>query len=82
CKLAALQPSSSKATAITELPSPEELQKFSQHLVDYISEGHFKIYDMVMDKWQSTGFKATDEINQSYGHIVLTTDPLLNFTDK
>ncbi|MGF1752995.1 sigma D regulator [Vibrio makurazakiensis] len=82
CKLAALQPCSTKTATVTELPSPAELQGFCQHLVDYISEGHFKIYDMVMDKWQSTGFKVTEEINQTYGHIVLTTEPLLNFTDS
>ncbi|WP_322804192.1 sigma D regulator [Vibrio alfacsensis] len=80
CKLAALQPCSK--TNVIELPSPAELQHFCQHLVDYISEGHFKIYDMVMDKWKSTGFVATDDINQSYGKIVLTTEPLLNFNDK
>lgn len=80
CKLAALQPSSKPA--VTELPTPEELQSFCQHLVDYISEGHFKIYDMVMDKWRATGFEATEEIDQTYGKIVLTTEPLLNFTDK
>lgn len=67
---------------ISKLPSEKSLQAFCQHLVDYISEGHFKIYDMVMDKWRSTGFEATDEINRTYGNIVLTTDPLLNFTDK
>ncbi|GHZ47030.1 regulator of sigma D [Vibrio cholerae] len=50
--------------------------------MDYISEGHFKIYDMVMDKWHATGFKATDEINQVYGKIVATTEPLLNFNDQ
>jgi regulator of sigma D len=59
-----------------------DLQAFCEHLVDYISEGHFKIYEMVMDRWKSTGFSPTDEINATYGHIVLTTDPLLNFTDK
>ncbi len=37
---------------------------------------------MVMDKWKTTGFVATDEINQTYAKIVLTTEPLLNFTDK
>lgn len=79
CKLAALQPNKK---AVNELPTPEELQTFCQHLVDYISEGHFKIYEMVMDRWKSTGFSPTDEINQTYGKIVLTTDPLLNFTDK
>lgn len=72
----------STASKVTALPSKEELQNFSQHLVDYISEGHFKIYDMVMDKWNATGFKSTDDISQTYAKIVLTTEPLLNFTDK
>ena len=80
CKLASLQPSSVKSS-VSELPTPKALQSFCQHLVDYISEGHFKIYDMVMDQWRATGFEATDEINQTYGKIVLTTEPLLNFTD-
>ena len=79
CKLAALQPSKK---SVDKLPTPGELQTFCQHLVDYISEGHFKIYEMVMDRWRSTGFSPTDEINHTYGNIVLTTDPLLNFTDK
>ncbi len=81
CKLAALQPCSSKSS-LSELPSPKKLQCFCQDLVDYISEGHFKVYDMVMAKWQSTGFLATDEINKAYAEIVRTTDPLLNFTDQ
>ncbi|WP_260261288.1 sigma D regulator [Vibrio intestinalis] len=81
CQLAALQPATQKA-ALSSLPTPLELQNFCQQLVDYISEGHFKIYDMVMDQWRSTGFEATDDINSTYAKIVLTTDPLLNFTDK
>lgn len=81
CQLAALGPNANKKV-VGSLPTPEELQKFCQHLVDYISEGHFKIYEMVMDKWRATGFSPTEEINQTYGKIVLTTDPLLNFTDK
>ncbi|HBV76196.1 MULTISPECIES: sigma D regulator [Vibrio] len=81
CKLAALKPSSQKV-ALTQLPSPQELQNFCQHVVDYISEGHFKIYDMVMQKWQATGFSPTDEIDQTYFKIVTTTEPLLNYTDN
>lgn len=81
CKLAALQPCAAKS-AISELPSLNEIDSFCQTLIDYISAGHFKIYDMVMEKWQSTGFKATNEINQAYANIVQTTDPLLNFADK
>ncbi len=81
CKIAALQPCSSNSS-LSELPSPQELQCFCQDLVDYISEGHFKVYDMVMSKWQSTGFEITDDIHKAYAEIVKTTDPLLNFTDK
>ncbi|MGL6028137.1 MAG: sigma D regulator [Vibrio sp.] len=81
CKLAALQPNTSKTT-LSELPSPQSMLYFCQELVDYISEGHFKIYHMVMNQWQATGFKATDEINQLYGEIIATTEPLLNFNDQ
>ncbi|QIA64378.1 sigma D regulator [Vibrio astriarenae] len=80
CKLANLQPSSN-TPGLSQLPTSDELQNFCQHLVDYISEGHFKIYDMVMDKWRATGFEATEEIDESYAKIVLTTEPLLGFTD-
>jgi regulator of sigma D len=80
-KLAALQPCATKST-MTELPATTEIDGFCRALVDYISAGHFKIYDMVMAKWQSTGFKATDEINQTYANILQTTDPLLNFAEK
>ncbi|USD65427.1 sigma D regulator [Vibrio sp. SCSIO 43136] len=69
-------------TSSDSLPSAKELQSYCQHLVDYISEGHFKIYDMVMDRWKATGFSPTEEIDTTYGRIVLTTEPLLNFTDK
>ena len=81
CKLVVTQPLPDNTT-LSELPSPQALQHFSQELVDYISEGHFKIYDMVMDKWHATGFKATDEINHTYAQITDTTDPLLNFADQ
>lgn len=81
CALAVSQLCGTKGVVV-ELPSPKRLSHFCELLVDYISAGHFKIYDMVMDKWQSTGFKATDEINHTYSRIVNTTDPLLNFTDK
>lgn len=81
CKLAALQPLTPESS-LNELPSPKALHRFSQELVDYISEGHFKIYDMVMQKWQATGFKTTDDINQTYGKIVNTNDALLDFADN
>ncbi|MDA9556745.1 sigma D regulator [Vibrio sp.] len=81
CKLASLQPCSKKGT-VAQLPTADDLHSFCEHLVDYISEGHFQIYDMVMEKWNNTGFKSNEEIDATYAKIVLTTEPLLDFTDK
>ncbi|MGB2078448.1 MAG: sigma D regulator [Vibrio sp.] len=80
-KVAGVQSCQTKK-AITGLPTPSELQDFCQHLVDYISEGHFKIYDRVMREWQATGFTPTKEIDETYFKIVATTEPILDYTDK
>ncbi|MBP3143015.1 Rsd/AlgQ family anti-sigma factor [Aliivibrio fischeri] len=79
CKLAGLPPFDS---SVSTLPDFSSIQSFTQHLIDYISEGHFKIYNMVMEKWDATGFSPTEEMSQLYAHITKTTDPILNFTDK
>ena len=79
CKLAGLPPFETKQR---QLPTTDQLQLFSQQLVDYISEGHFKIYDMVMARWNATGYSPTAEISRVYAQITQTTDPLLNFTEK
>ncbi|CED72551.1 Rsd/AlgQ family anti-sigma factor [Aliivibrio wodanis] len=79
CKLAGLPPFDNSSSS---LPSFSSIQSFTQHLIDYISEGHFKIYNMVMAKWDATGFSPTEEMSQLYANITKTTDPILNFTDK
>jgi regulator of sigma D len=79
CKLLSIKPNA--AQGIVSLPTSADMASFCGHLVDYISEGHFKIYDMVMDRWSATGFKTNEEIDTAYSKIVLTTEPLLEFTD-
>ncbi|EAS62743.1 Rsd/AlgQ family anti-sigma factor [Photobacterium angustum] len=79
CKLAGLAP---KEEANRQLPTASQLSLFSEALVDYISAGHFKIYDNVMERWHQTGYSPTEEISTLYAKITLTTDPLLNFNDK
>ncbi|WP_434357439.1 sigma D regulator [Parasalinivibrio latis] len=64
------------------LPDDESLHRFCELLVDYISAGHFKIYNMVMERWQATGFSTNKEIDALYFRIVSTTEPLLNFSEK
>ncbi len=64
------------------LPTQEEFNRFCQTLVDYISAGHFKIYEMIMDRWKATGFSTNQDIDALYFKIVETTTPLVNFNDK
>jgi regulator of sigma D len=81
CKLAGLATHPNEETN-RKLPTASQLSLFSEALVDYISAGHFKIYDNVMNRWHQTGYSPTEEISTLYGRITLTTDPLLNFNDK
>lgn len=71
-----------KNTNKNSLPTEEELNRFCQVLVDYISAGHFRIYNMIMERWKATGFSTNGEIDALYHGIVETTNPLLTFNDK
>lgn len=66
----------------TKDAEPKMLQKFCQHLMDYVSMGHFKMFEKLAEHHES---------NQSYSKglnktlllkITLTTDAVLNFNDK
>lgn len=64
------------------LPSEQELSDFFASLVDYISAGHFKIYNMILDKWNEAGIQPTRLTDALYYRIVSTTNPLLEINDK
>ncbi|MGL5335965.1 MAG: sigma D regulator [Enterovibrio sp.] len=64
------------------LPSEQELSDFFASLVDYISAGHFKIYNMILDKWKDAGIHPTRLTDALYLRINLTTEPLLEINDK
>jgi regulator of sigma D len=78
CKLIGITPNDDNR----HLPTASKLCLFSEDLVDYISAGHFKIYDNVMARWHQTGFSPTEEMSALYAKITLTTEPLLNFNDR
>ncbi len=67
---------------VTQNAAPKLLQRFCQHLMDYVSMGHFKMFEKLAEH---------HETNQSYSKglnkplllkITLTTDAILNFNDK
>ncbi|RJG47889.1 sigma D regulator [Motilimonas pumila] len=79
CELAGLPPYNKDEQT---LPSPEKVQEFCQVLVDYLSTGHFEIYDQVVSKCESHGKASVTLAKELYPKISDTTDTALAFNDK
>jgi len=78
CKLEGLPPFEKTAA----LPSKDELQAFCQILIDYLSTGHFEVYDQIVSQcaeYSTQSLKLAQEIQPQ---IVLTTEALVEFNDK
>lgn len=79
CQLAGLPPFENANKA---LPNSGQIQSFCQLLMDYVSTGHFEVYDKIVlqSKQQNPNKKAiADEL---YPKISKTTDIALQFNDK
>lgn len=64
------------------LPTQAELEEFCGQLVDYVSAGHFEIYDYVMAAYEATRGNARVLAERIYPRIKHNTDEALNFHDK
>lgn len=61
----------------------EQLQRVCQILVDYVSAGHFEIYDqLVKEGREFEDQNALDEAKKLIGNIDETTEFALDFNDK
>lgn len=78
CKLEGLPPFD-KTTA---LPTPTELQGFCQLLIDYLSIGHFEVYDQIVSQCAENRDDSLALVQQIQPQIVLTTESLVEFNDK
>ena len=77
CGLAGLPPFEREPGA---LPHKREIRSFCELLVDYVSAGHFEVYDkIVAQSDEVTRSKAVTE--ELYPQISQTTDSALNFND-
>tara|TARA_B100001094_G_scaffold333457_1_gene412841 strand:- start:35566 stop:36033 length:468 start_codon:yes stop_codon:yes gene_type:complete len=79
CKIANLPPFEHQNNS---LPSAEEINAFCGDLVDYVSEGHFEIYEEII-----TAYEEEHRERMELGKYVVpaindTTDEALNFHDK
>lgn len=64
------------------LPSQAELEEFCGQLVDYVSAGHFEIYDYVVAAYEAAKGNARQLAERIYPRIKQNTDEALNFHDK
>jgi len=64
------------------LPEPSQIQAFCQILMDYLSAGHFEVYDDIAKACEKKGLESQQLANTIYPRISDTTDIALDFNDK
>lgn len=64
------------------LPEQVDIQSFCQILMDYLSAGHFEIYDNIVEACQEKGPESAKLAQSLYPRITETTDVALDFNDK
>lgn len=79
CKLAGLPPYDSGSKL---LPDVSDVNEFCQILIDYLSAGHFEIYDDIVKQCQADGSESAKLAESLYPKIAETTDHLVAFNDK
>jgi len=79
CKLAGLPPFESETKA---LPEAYDVNSFCQILIDYLSAGHFEVYNDIVKQCQEHGPESASLAEQIYPQITATTDLLVSFNDK
>ncbi|MEW9798517.1 sigma D regulator [Alteromonas sp. CYL-A6] len=68
----------SHGTKSTALPDIADIEAFCESLMDYLSAGHFEVYDMLAE----TSSKAKALKEQLYPQLAKTTDEALGFNDR
>ena len=79
CELAGLPPYNKLENT---LPQSDDVKRFCQLLLDYISAGHFEIFDNIVASCQKKGPESSQKAKQIYPLINKSTDFALQFNDK
>lgn len=74
CQLAGLPPFEREGEA---LPEQQSIRSFCEILMDYVSAGHFEVYERIATE-ENGLIKVAEEI---YPQLTETTDEALNFND-
>ena len=78
-RVAGLTPARNKQRS---LPSPSELQRLCDQLVDYVSAGHFEIYNHEVAAFEQASGDKLELAKRIYPHIRECTEFALEFNDK
>ena len=79
CQLAGLPPYGQIDSA---LPDKSIIRRFCQLLMDYISAGHFEVYDQIVARCKENGAESMALAKKLYPRIEDSTDATLTFNDK
>ncbi len=64
------------------LPAITAIKEFCDLLMDYVSEGHFEVYDRVVTACEKHGMSSQNLAHNLVPRISETTDSALDFNDK
>lgn len=79
CQLVGLPPFEAKSNS---LPDHVAITNFCQIMIDYLSAGHFEIYDNIVKQCSENGKDSAVLAEKLYPLITETTDSLVDFNDK
>ena len=79
CELAGVTPNELKEKA---LPHDFYIKHFCQILMDYISAGHFDIFEKIINQYQHSAYDRAPSLHEIYPKILLSTDLALQFNDR
>ncbi len=79
CQLAGLPPFEANKNS---LPDVSVINDFCQILVDYLSAGHFEVYDDIVQQCNNRNKESAELAERVYPLIADTTQPLVDFNDK
>lgn len=63
-------------------PSYEDVTGFCNHLVDYMSHGHFDLFPKILEIIENASGRSLSIANRTLPRIEDTTEYLMRFTDK
>ena len=65
-----------------ELPEVDQINLFCDILIDYVSAGHFEVYEQIVNDCDVNGPSSIELLNELYPHISKTTDIVVDFNEK